>query len=1028
LGALAGVVGIGMLPLAGATSASGATEELFVTEYVEGSSNNKALEIYNGTGAPVDLAGGGYNVQMFFNGSTSAGLTINLTGTVADEDVFVLAQANASAPILAQADQTNGSGWFNGDDAVVLRKGTTVLDVIGQIGFDPGTEWGSGLASTADNTLRRKASVVTGDTNGADAFDPAAEWDGFATDTFDGLGAHSTADVPPTVASTVPPDGGVDVPQDQTLSVTFSEPVNAVAGAFSLSCGGSDIAVTVSGGPQTFSIDPDSDLAIDVACTLTVSAAAVTDQDGDPDPMAADYVTGFTTFAGPLCERDITPIYDIQGVGSSAAITGPVTTRGVVVGDYEEEEDPGTLRGFYLQDATGDADVATSDGIFVFNGSANDVSLGDVVTVTGNAGEFQDQTQIGAGGADDVAVCSSGASVDPADVTLPFADEADQERFEGMLVTLPQTLFVTETFQLGRFGQVSLSSGGRLAQPTNVVAPGALAQALQAANDLNQILLDDASQRQNPDPIPWGRDGKPLSAANTLRGGDTTTDTTGVMTYTWAGNAASGNAFRVRPINAMDGFAEFEGTNRRRPAPGDVGGDLRIASFNVLNYFNTFGDNCRPVGPENDTMCRGAENSFEFERQADKIVAAIEGLDADAIGVIEIENDGYGPDSALQDLVNRLNAVAGAGTYDFIDADTATGEVDSLGDDAIKVGMVYKPDNVTPVGRTAVLNTDSFVNGDSGEPRNRPALAQTFQDADGGRVTVVVNHLKSKGSDCNADGDPDIGDGQGNCNQTRLDSAVEMAEWLAGDPTAVDDSDALIMGDLNSYAMEDPITALKDVGYTDLVLEAESAAAYSFVFDGQWGYLDHALSSASLTDQVTGTTTWHINADEPPVLDYNTNFKSADQITRLYAPDAFRSSDHDPVLVGLDLEVGTRVTDGFVTGSGTYAADGGTAQFDFGVLYTPRMVAPSGEVTLDVPGVGDVAGTSFTWLATDRESGLATFSGPVTLDGVGGYVLTTYVTDAGKADDVRFVLTDSGGSVVYDSGIASVVEGNVTVH
>lgn len=182
--------------------------ELFLSEYVEGSSNHKAVELYNGTGAPIDLAAGGYNVQMYFNGSASAGLTVNLTGTVAAGDVFVLAHASADAVILAQADQTNGSGWFNGDDAVVLRKGTAVIDVLGQIGSDPGTEWGSGLASTADNTLRRKPAVCRGDTNGADAFDPAAEWDGFAQNAFDGLGSHVVNCGTPPPPPPPPPPGG----------------------------------------------------------------------------------------------------------------------------------------------------------------------------------------------------------------------------------------------------------------------------------------------------------------------------------------------------------------------------------------------------------------------------------------------------------------------------------------------------------------------------------------------------------------------------------------------------------------------------------------------------------------------------------------------------------------------------------------------------------------------------------------------------------------------------------------------------
>ncbi|HEV8581733.1 MAG TPA: lamin tail domain-containing protein [Thermoanaerobaculia bacterium] len=183
-----GLIALAALGLVPALQA--APTELFFSEYIEGSSNNKALEIYNGTGGAINLATGGYSIQMYFNGSVVATLTISLTGTVANGDVYVVAQSLASPVILAQADQTNGSGWFNGDDAVVLRKGTTIIDVIGQIGFDPGTEWGSGVTSTADNTLRRKTTVMAGDPNGGDAFNPAAEWNGFATDTFNGLGCH----------------------------------------------------------------------------------------------------------------------------------------------------------------------------------------------------------------------------------------------------------------------------------------------------------------------------------------------------------------------------------------------------------------------------------------------------------------------------------------------------------------------------------------------------------------------------------------------------------------------------------------------------------------------------------------------------------------------------------------------------------------------------------------------------------------------------------------------------------------------
>jgi len=322
---------------------------------------------------------------------------------------------------------------------------------------------------------------------------------------------------------------------------------------------------------------------------------------------------------------------------------------------------------------------------------------------------------------------------------------------------------------------------------------------------------------------------------------------------------------------------------------------------NTPRDFDTEVGECRGGIGGDQMECRGANSAFELERQADKIVAALVGLDADVVGLVEIENDGYGEDSAIADLVRRVNAEVGAGTYRYLDVDERTGQVDALGDDAIKVGLIYKHREVVPNGETAVLNTDSFVNGGGDSPKNRPALAQAFLDRDtGGRFTMVVNHLKSKGSGCGA-GDDDPANLQGNCNGTRVHAAQELADWLATYPTGIKEPDVLVMGDLNAYAQEDPVDVLRDAGYTDLVATHEEGNPYSYVFDGQWGYLDHALASESLAPQVTGTTTWHINADEPPVLDYNVNFKSQEQVEGLYAPTPYRSSDHDPVLVGLRL-------------------------------------------------------------------------------------------------------------------------------
>lgn len=1124
----AAVAAIGTVVAAPAVAA--APTELFFSEYIEGSSNNKALEIFNGTGAAVDLAAGGYNVQMFFNGSGSAGLTIDLTGTVASGDVFVLAQSAASAAILAQADQTNGAGFFNGDDAVVLRKGTTVLDVIGQIGFDPGSQWGSDLTSTADNTLQRKSTVCAGDADGTDAFDPSVEWEGFATDTFDGLGAH-TADcsggtAAPVINEFSASTTGTDVeyveifgsPSTDYSAYTVLEIEGDTTGAGVVDevipLGTTDtnglylvnlaanalengtislLLVKDFTGALGNDLDTDNDGVFDVVpWAEIVDSIAVDDggagdvtygvpvlgpnydglssfapggasriPDGFDTDAATDWVrndfdlAGIPGFTGSLivgeayntpgapnaipdpsgCDLPTVPISTIQGDGDATPCAGlTVTTTGVVVGDYEYDPNVSTLRGFYLQDPVGDGDSATSDGLFVFNGNNDSVSLGDVVRVTGAASEFQGQTQISAASI----VVEGTGTVAPVDVTFPRTAAGDLEPYEGMLVTLPQTMYVTEHFQLGRFGQVVVSSGGRLQQPTNVVEPGAPALALQAANDLNRIIIDDHLQNQNPDPIVFGREGAPLSASNTLRGGDTTTGTTGVMTYTWAGNSASGNAFRLRPINALNGHVYFDATNPRPISAPDAGGSIQVAGMNLLNYFNTFDglpdtvDNCTLGVGGAATDCRGADTQEEFDRQWPKTVAAINGTGADVVGVMEVENDGYGAASAIAHLVWQLNEATADGTWAFIDADAATGQVNALGVDAIKVGLLYRPAEVTPVGTTAALNSEEFVYAGDDEPRNRPALAQAFRDNEtGGVFTVAVNHLKSKGSACD---DPDALDGQGNCNVVRTIAAGLLAEWLAGDPTGTGDTDTLIMGDLNAYAMEDPIRALQDAGYTNLILEFGGLDAYSYVFDGQWGYLDHALGTASIAPQVTGVAEWHINADEPSVLDYNTNFKSPDQVISLYAPDQFRMSDHDPVIVGLNLASDyTRFVVGggwFDSPAGSLVSDpmwAGKATFGLSVKYETGMTVPTGDFDFNLVGAPFKAyATGFDWLVVSGD--WARFAGSAMVNDVDGYTFDVTVTDGGKRNDrIAVVIRDPSGVVVYDSDGSQTVKGQLTL-
>jgi uncharacterized protein len=787
-------------------SAGAAPTELFFSEYVEGSSNNKALEIYNGTGSAVDLAAGAYNVQMFFNGSTTAGLTINLTGTVATGDVYVVTNQSASALILAVADQvTTATNWFNGNDAVVLRRGSTIIDSIGQIGFNPGTEWGTGLTSTADNTLRRRAAVEAGDPIATDAFDPSLEWQGFATDTFDGLGC---------------PDIG--------------------------------------------------------------SCAA------PPPPFGT-------------CDDPATLISSIQGTGATSPLVGnQVVVEGVVVGDFDGS---GGLNGFFVQEeaADWDADPLTSEGVFV--AGVEPSVVGDVVRLRGTVSETFGMTRLGSLTAS--AVCSSGDTFTTTDVSLPAPSPTNApaafEPYEGMHVRLPQTLVISEYFNYDRFGEmvlgIPLPGEPRHFTPTSIVEPGAPAQARLAEYLVRRITLDDGLGVQNPN-VTRHPNGQPFSLTNSFRGGDTVANAVGVMSWDFS-------LWRIQPTAAADYAAA-----NPRPGPIDVPDGIHVAAMNTLNFFTTLDiePNTTPphpddnkCGPLQNVECRGADSNQpdEFTRQRTKLLEALAGLEADVIGLNELENTaGVDPLSDPDGLVPGLNAMLGAGTYDAIDTGT-------IGGDAIKVGLIYKPGVVTPVGPHAILT--SAVDPRFIDTLSRPVLAQTFQvNVTGARFTVAVNHLKSKGSPCA--GDPDTGDGQGNCNLTRKAAAEALVDWLATDPTGSGDPDFLIMGDLNSYANEDPIDAVvagpDDVpgtadDYTNLIEQYEGDNAYSFVFDGMAGYLDHGLASATLAAQVVGATEWHINADEPDILDYDTSFKSVTQDT-FYEPNEFRSADHDPLVVSLN--------------------------------------------------------------------------------------------------------------------------------
>ncbi len=639
-----------------------------------------------------------------------------------------------------------------------------------------------------------------------------------------------------------------------------------------------------------------------VAANITPGAYILGLQWANSDAQTAS-CSFIVTIAG------VTPIPSIQGSGARSPFEGQtVVTTGVVTKVNNN--------GFFLQDLVGDGNPLTSDGLFVFTGTQPTVSTGQRLQLSGQVVEFDTGATSGRTLTElinptGISLLGSGYSMAPLPVTLPVAVDGDLERYEGMLVTLSGPFTVAQNFFQGRFGQLTLAAGSRLETPTNRHRPGAQAAALADANARRTILLDDGASTQNPNPIPY--------LASGARAGDTTGAITGVIDY---GLAASSNPgpglYKIHPVTAP----QFASGNPRTAAPDAVGGNVKVASFNVLNYFTAFSNGggtangCSLGGVTRTAHCRGASNATEFSRQQTKIVEAMAAIDADVLGLMEIQNNG---NTAALNLVAALNARVGAGTYvtTSLPADT--------GDDAIRVAMVYKPARLAPVG--AAVSDNHAVN-------NRPTLAQTFSLANGETFTLLVNHLKSKGSCPSAsttdyNGNFDSGDGQGCWNLLRTQQAQRLRAFVAERLAATASSDALVIGDLNAYGQEDPIAALTSNGYADQVLRF-NAFGYSYVFDGGAGRLDHAIANTALAAKVNRVVHWHINADEAAVTDYNTEFKAPLLTcgaggTALCPPDpytatAYRSSDHDPVVVGLNLYnttwTGTSGADVITAGTG----------------------------------------------------------------------------------------------------------------
>ncbi|MEV3825608.1 ExeM/NucH family extracellular endonuclease [Aeromonas caviae] len=821
----------------GLALAGQAQAQLLITEYLEGSGNNKAVELSNLGSDAVDLSQ--YRLALYANGkpiSESPTNSLALQGTLAPGASLVLANPSANAEILAKANQTSGNLVFNGDDALVLYRGSEIIDSFGQVGVDPGTSWVSGNVSTLDMTLRRKATVTMGRTDATSPFDPAQEYVAAPKDDASGLGCSG------------------DGPCDGTQPPAFVCPVDQLV------------------------------------------------------PVPA--------IQGPGTSSPLVPAGKFESKQAYA-------TRGVVT-----QVVSGLYKGFFIQDELGDGDPATSDGLFVYSTKANAAIVpGAEVCVSGKVKEYFNQTQINA---DELVVTRPQGAIPAAVDLLPVAGESLSqllERHEGMQVRLVpgSSLVVTRNFSFdydGKRNNLVLSYGAPLIKSTQKFA--ALSEeASQWAlrNQQNQLVVE--TDAKAPDGVlPWypgfnAEDGY-------LRIGDRLNGLEGALGYSY-------NLFRLVASNRIDASQiDHSGWDRVETPELAEAGDLRVASFNVLNFFTTVvGGDANPTGSN-----RGALTVAEFELQRTKIVSAITRLNADVVGLMEIENNGYGDNSAIANLVAALNAAQPdeADHYRWI----ASPDGKPIGTDAITVGLIYRPASVTPEGAASLIALpvqQAEAVDASGKPVTinqgmRESLVQRFSSPKGDApLTLVVNHLKSKGSACFEDypdyASADPLDGQGHCNALRVSAAKVLGEHLkdlAGD--------LLLIGDMNAYGMEDPIRVLTDYdpaaqarqimsasfttlagqpfeesgsalgkgyGFVNLNTRFHGTDTYSYSYEGELGNLDHALANPSLAAKVIGIEDWHINSAESNFFEYGSKYSG--QLAKSEGP--FSASDHDPVLVAI---------------------------------------------------------------------------------------------------------------------------------
>ncbi len=562
------------------------------------------------------------------------------------------------------------------------------------------------------------------------------------------------------------------------------------------------------------------------------------------------------------CHGAVTPVAAIQGEGPVTPLDGErVLTEGVVTADFTPREQ---LGGFFIQQETAPGE-GVSGGLFVYAPGAN-VTPGERVRVRGQAGEYHGMTQIAGARID--ARCGQPGRPAPTPLALPAGD-VDREAREGMRVRLEQGATITGLYELARYGVVALADG-RLYQPTQVAEPGRPAAGVAERNRARRLRLDDGSRRQFAGLPEWVV--RHYETGQRLRVGDRLTDVTGVLDYRYG-------AWRLQPTSAPGvKVVNPPPAPLKRPEPGLV----RVAGFNLQNYFNGDGDG------GGFPTARGAGSIEAWRTQHRRLVTALDGLAADIVGLVELENDGTGPDSAIASLVGDLD-----GPWHH------ARPTPRPGDDAITVGLAWRDERVEALGEPAVLRAPPFNQG------SRPPVAQRFRHrASGMAFLVVVNHFKSKRCGDAEGANADSGDGQGCWSAHRVRATRRLLAWLEKLTASMDQPHVMLVGDLNAYAREKPLSILARAGYHNGLAGHHPMPASSYIYRAESGTLDYILLSDALKGAVEAAGVWGVNADEPPMLYYSREHQDGvPEAVTVPGRQPWRASDHDPTWV--DLEPGT---------------------------------------------------------------------------------------------------------------------------